>query len=470
MADTLLAYSYSLITFSLLYFFLKKTLDRKGDISFKKEILWWVLFGFVFNLYGFSWLYTTYPLIWMKGGMIQIIGIGILHLILSLASALCFFVVGYGFVYSKKIHIHLKPFIFGLSLTLAEVLRSLFISLLYLGNKTTIDLHFNAGTIGNALALTPLIEYAYFGGTFILTCIVGYLVYCAASYENVRRYIWHTFGIFGLAIVIHFFVPTYGPQIPITVSVITTDFTTLPDNEILAAFKEQNKRIHTMTTSLKDSNPSIIVYPEDTRYFAYIGEDTKNTLRKDFQNTLFIDGDTTRGKEGLSNVSLFYSTKEDKLLGRGKSFLLPFNEYIPYFFKPIFYFFVPQAEMDTYIRNHTYTPIHSVKTIPFGDIRIGTLLCSEILSYKVLSDVKDERPDVVFFQSHLNVFHNNLWFRMHMLSFSTIAAAQLRRPLIASVNGAPSHMISPYGRVVRTMPAGFSTSTYIIVNDTITPK
>ena len=112
----------------------------------------------------------------------------------------------------------------------------------------------------------------------------------------------------------------------------------LPDDEILAAFKEQNKRIHTMTTSLKDSNPSIIVYPEDTRYFAYIGEDTKNTLRKDFQNTLFIDGDTTRGKEGLSNVSLFYSTKEDKLLGRGKSFLLPFNEYIPYFFKPIFYF------------------------------------------------------------------------------------------------------------------------------------
>lgn len=126
----------------------------------------------------------------------------------------------------------------------------------------------------------------------------------------------------------------------------------------------------------------------------------------------------------------------------------------------IFSYFITKDGLDTYTKNHTYTPIHSQKTILYNGVRIGTLICSEIASYRTIQELRKENPSIVFFQSRLNVFHNNPWFMVNLYSFTKIAAAQLRRPLISSTNNAPSFIVSPYGKILVTIPTGFSTSTY----------
>jgi apolipoprotein N-acyltransferase len=394
----------------------------------------------------------------MGGSALQLLGIFILHLLLSLFSGLCFFVVG--FSCTKKITINYRPLIFGSSLVLAEVLRSLVISLLYYGNNTTIDLHFTAGTLGNALAPTPFIEYAYFGGTFTLTFILGYFIYIVVSKKHILQYWKHGALLCVTLIGIHFLVPTYGPSTTTTVGIITTNFRTTKDSDALVAFKQQNKQVHDMTLSLETSHPHIIVYPEDTRYLAHLKNGDEILLSSTFPGTLFIDGDTRMFNSELTNVSLFYVPGSKKATARGKSFLLPFNEYLPYVFKDIFSFFVTIENLDTYIKNHTYTPVYSNKTVLFEGVRVGTLLCSEIISYRTIQNLREENPSLVFFQSRLNVFHDNPWFKAHLYSFTKIAAAQLRRPLISSTNNAPSFVISPYGKILKTIPTGFSTSTY----------
>ncbi len=150
-----------------------------------------------------------------------------------------------------------------------------------------------------------------------------------------------------------------------------------------------------------------------------------------------------------------YETITQKTVGKGKELLLPFNEYIPHFFDTIFSFFIGD-ELDTYKSKHTYTPLQSGKIVTFEGVRVATLICSEILSYRMIENVRDEDPEIVFFQSRLNVFNNNPLFLLHLRSFSKIAAAQIRTAIISSNNYAPSYMISGRGEIMETIPLSTS--------------
>ena len=457
MAYTLLEISYTFVAIGLLVYFFRTS--QKFENSLFKSCRHWFLFGFIFNFYSLSWLYTVYPLAWMEEGVTQLLGITFLHLVLTIISALGFLMVGLRLRLPTTQKY--KPLIFALSLTLAEIIRSLLLSIIYLGEGTTINLTLTAGTLGNALSTTPLIEYAYFGGVFGLTFILGYLVFILSNQEHLKRYLYHVLIIILLLIPLHFLVPVKIPQQEI--GVITTNFPSYSDEDYLTnktIFNKQAKQVHEMTLSFS-STTNILVYPEDTRYISSLSERDLAVLHEKFPKSLFVDGNTISHNNTFSNVSFFYKPQEKRTLVRGKEFLLPFNEYIPFAFVPILSFFFPGDALTSYQNNHTYTPIYSKKTILFEGERVGTLLCSEILSYSVIKRLGEENPDVVFFQSRLNVFHNNPWFIMHERSFTKVAASQLRTTLISSANGAPSFIVSPYGSIIKTLPTGFSTSSYL---------
>ncbi len=454
---SLFEWSYFVIIVGLVYFFLRTSHGKQGKLL----VYHWVIFGFLVNFYGLSWLYTVYPLPWMEKGVLQLFAIFVLHLILSISTSLPYSLISFSF--HKRIKPLYLPLCFASLLSLAEVGRALIISLLYYGKGTTLGLHFTAGTIGNALSVTPFIEYAYFGGTFALTFVLGYLVYTLHSKHHLFMYQKHILGIIVILLCVHFFVPVTLPKKDTTVGIVTTNFA-LPETtrDYGIILKKQNAILHTMTLSLASSSPMFIVYPEDTRYTSFITPTNKTDLLFAFKKTLFVDGDVTNAKGGVSNVSLFYYPEKIIPTGRGKEFLMPFSEYIPYFFRPLFKLFITGEALETYAKEHTYVPLYSKKTVVFNGLRIGTLICSEILSHHVIKNLKKEKPALVFFQSRLNVFHDRPWFSMHLMSFTKVAAAQMRVTIISSANNAPSLIVSPYGEVMSFINTGFSTSTYTV--------
>ncbi|MFA6608538.1 MAG: hypothetical protein WCT07_01355 [Candidatus Paceibacterota bacterium] len=464
MAPVILEYSYTIVTILFIVIFLRKSL--LGNISLKKGLLDWSLFGFLFNLYSLSWLYTTYPLPWIPSGGVQFLGITLLHVIASFVAGICYALVGFSF--NKKINNKYKPLVFALLLSFAEILRSVFLSLLFSGNGGMVGLHWNASTIGNALSTTPFLEYAYFGGTYALTFVLGLLVYVCISKKHFESYWKYLLTICVGLIALHFFVPISAPKAPIKVGVVSTNFPTIDNKEALSkAFITQNQTVQTMTLSFSSSSPNIIVYPEDTRYVEYLSEDQKKNLSKTLEDVLLVDGDTLSFKNGFSNYSIFYEPKINKVVGRGKYLLFPFNEYIPTFFESIFRIFVRGISLDDYINNHTYTPQDFVGSYTYKDLKIGTVICSEIISFKIINSLWASNPNIVIYQSHLNVFHDNPWFVMQLRSFSKVAAAQLRTPFIGVSNGAPSYIISPYGYIQSTINTGFSSRTYTIYQDSV---
>ena len=463
MASAFFEIGNTFVTIALLFLFLKRSFSLPEKTS--AHVRHWILFGCVFNFYSFLWLYTAYPLPWMGEGLLQFFGIVTLHCILTIVAGVSFCVVGLPTmrVVSKKYRATLAPYLFASALTLAEIIRSLLVTLLYQGKGTTVALHFTAGTTGNALSSTPLVEFAYFGGVFSLTFILGLLVYVWAQKESLRRRLYVSVAILVLLAIIHTVIPVARPVEALSLGTIITSFKTVEVGDVTNGYKKQTPTVSHLVASFPTST-SIIVFPEDTRYLSSLTEKEGAQLFHNFPNTLFIDGDVLRTEKGFVNSSLFYYQEkgERKKAFRGKELLLPFNEYIPTFFMHLFSLFIPSSRLEEYRLHHEYTPVHSGKTFLFGSTRIGTLICSEILSYSVISRLHKEAPSIVFFQSYLNVFHNNPLFVMHLRSFSKVAAAQLRTPFVGVVNGAPSYIISPYGKILKETPVGFGTTSSLL--------
>lgn len=457
MIETCFEIGYTLITVLLLGFFISTSLQKK--VRRYCEIKWWVLFGFIFNLLSFSWLYTIYPLIWMPEGLTQILGITLLHVILSVSSGLAFVVVGYAFFYVRTIASYKRPFVIASSFTVAEMLRSLIISLLYYGEGTTIDLHFNAGTIGNALSTTPLVELAYYGGTFALTFTVTYLIYAILSL-TLKEVLPHCLIITSIFLVTHFFVPTRTPNEDLLIGIVTSDIPTVKDEILKEKMKESNRLIASLLLEDK-SKKNIIVLPEDSRFLSSLSQKEREALEANKRGTVILDGDTIVYNDKLATISLFLEAGKAESYWRGKEFLLPFNEYIPYFFGRIFGLFMGGG-LVKYQSHHTYSPVQSGKTVTFNNTRIGTLICSEILSYRMIERLGNEHPQLIFFQSRLNVFNSSPLFLMHLRSFSKVAAAQLRTPILSSNNYAPSYLISARGSISATIPRSTSYSTILL--------
>ncbi len=452
MLSTLFDTGYLLITVLLLWFFLAHSNTSKG---YTLEIMRWVIFGGIFNFISFTWLYTVYPLTWLPAGFLQMSGIIILHLVLSLISGFCFFIVGIVIQKTRDTNKHIRPTFIALSFVIAEIMRSLSISFLYLGKGTSIDLHFNAGTIGNALSVTPFVELAYFGGTFALTFFLTYVIFTLVSL-NKKGSALHLGGVIIIFFALHFLVPVRAPKHTVSVGIMTTAGSAYDDTEYIREAEATNKKILQI---LRDdaTKKDVIVVPEDTRFLKSLSEEEKGVLILQHNNTLFVDGDTSRTEEGLANMSVFFETGSGSLLWRGKDFLLPFNEYIPFIFERVFFVLIGE-KITSYQQKHTYTPIPSGKTVLSNNIRVGTLICSEIMSHRTISRLKNEKPDIVLFQSRLNVFNGNPLFLMHLRSFSKVAAAQLRTPLLSSTNSAPSYLLSGRGSIVEIIPTSLSYS------------
>ncbi len=445
--------SYTVVTIGLLGFFVYRSL-HSTDRHFRN----WFGFGFVFNFYSLSWLYTVYPIAWLSPGKLQLAGITLMLLILAVCGGLCF--TGVGFAFVKKVSVWQKVFIFSSLLAGAEIFRSLLFSLMFSGNGGTIGLHWTAGTVGNALSATPLIEYAYFGGTYMLTAVLGFLIITFISRKDLRYWYGPYAAIFLGLLVIHYGIPTHSPQSSLRVAIITTDFAkTIPEGLAKEEFEYRFEVLNAMTQTVADKKIDIITYPEDAQYTKHLNNPQVENLSASFPSTLFVDGDTRTIGDRLSNFSLFYSPENrNRILGRGKVFLFPFSEYLPFAFESIFKLFVNDEELSRYKENRSYVPQQSMKAIPFRGEVVGTLICSEILSFQTVRALAKEAPSVVIFQAYLGIFNGKVWFSMHNRSFSKIAAAQLRTPLISSTNGAESYIVSAYGSIVSVLPRGFGVS------------
>lgn len=447
MATAVLEAFYALVAISALFFAIHRSQQHP-----KNAYMTWFAFGFLFNLFSLSWLYTALPLPWFPDGFLQYVVLTGLLFLLACVCGAAFAIVGYAF--SKPFPFWEKLILFTTLLAGAEIARSLLISATLYGDESNFGLHWNAGTLGEALSITPLVEYAYVGGVYALTGVLGALVFTCTHWKKEKRwYIPLLFIALGW-VMIHTIIPTRGPMEGATVSVITTN---VKHDEQESNLKEAVARwrpIHEATLSLEKINPDLIIYPESTAYLRYADNPTITTLRSTLPNAHFLDGDTRTMSGSYSNFSILYPPEGKAMLGRGKVLLFPFNEYVPWLAVPLMKFALTRNEYDTYAETHAYMPFSNFVSFATAFGNVGTLICSELSSFNAVREISKTKPNIVIVQSNLELFDGKDWFSIHYRMLGRIAAAQMRVPLIANNNGMESFTINQYGKLLDSFPQG----------------
>lgn len=477
MDPAFLEYCYSIITIGLVWFTLSYSL--KTNTPLKRVFCAWFLFGLVFGMFAFLLPYTAYPIPWLAPGVVQMIGLFLFNFIVGLVCAVSYSLVTSFFYIKEKINISwwIKVLLFASLLSLAEVLRSILLSLLFYGNGGWIGLHWTGETIGNALSVTPFIEYAYFGGSYILTFIVGIFIYTVALlFKEKRTYIYYTpFVVTTFVLVlIHYTIPVRGPEKPVTLAVISTTFTFPSKGEdVSMTLAKHFVQLFLKTLELTPYKPDIIVYPEDAEFTRLLIEGRDEEIQKKLPDTLLVDGSTVEKNKTFSNVSVFYDTKTSTSTYAYKRFMFPLNEYIPHVFVSIFHYFINPNILDSFTKDHGYAPVFTPRSYLHNGIRVATLLCSEIVSFETVRAVGKEKPDIIFHQAQLILFRGSPIYTAHLRSFTKVAAAQLRTTTIGSINEMPSYIVSPHGRIVGEVYSNnkndVTSGIYVVSKDGITP-
>jgi apolipoprotein N-acyltransferase len=158
-----------------------------------------------------------------------------------------------------------------------------------------------------------------------------------------------------------------------------------------------------------------------------------------------LSADTRDGQRRSFNTA-FITDAESRIQGHyDKTYLLAFGEYIPLGETfPILYEWSPNT-------GH-FTRGDHVRPLPFGDYRIGTLICYEdIIPRFVRAVVREGNPHLL-----VNVT-NDAWFGDTQEPYVHLALAKMRavehhRYLVRATNTGISAIIDPFGRVVEEGP------------------
>lgn len=440
--------------------------------TIKNSMTAWGLFGFLVNFITGSVYYVTLPFntLPLAGYFLiaEFLLVTFVVLVFSLVVGILYSLIGAINIKIKNKLFLVKLFYIALSVVIVEILRAYILTIVFWGSGSVFGAHMSSWTYGEILALTPLVSFAYLGGTFLLSgifiFIVGLYVYPIKFFTRI--------GISILILTLAFMLQG-NPNNKIkskqvSVAVIQTSSPPLVYGQSVSkVFKYRTDKVDSLVKGLAGSSPDIVVLPEDSRYITSRTPEEKEELRKLFPHTLFIDGTTLSSGEGRKNATVFFDVKTNETITRDKGFLFPFGEYVPYIIKPVVHIFTGDEVLEKYESLSRYIPGNYPVSIDTRYGRIGTLICSELGSFSSVNSLRKSDPEIVFVQSSLTRGHNNPRLIMQHIFSVKILANTIRKPIISVANNGPVLVVDARGKTIFFKDLGSSTAEFLIQGDVV---
>lgn len=408
------------------------------------------LTGFLYNLFSLSFFYGFLPGSWTSSIALQYVTITVFIIVGSAVASASFLALPYTVTFfTKKLQKdYLAPLVYLVSFALIDMLRSLLLSLLFLGKESSFGLRLFLGSLGEPFAVTPFVSFAYFGGVYMLTGVLAFLVYLiyvslfhTASLRLVVTYL----AIFVVSFTLLTIRPA-DPLPPFSIAALPTSFHSLDANNLQNNTKE---RVSFITEKLEVAKKpyDIILLPENSFYLSSAGFTEKEISKK---HHYILDSEQTRIQKQKATISLLYDTKEDTRGVRVKDELMLFSESTSYFMDTFLPFIAGEKSYEVYKESVTEKRGGSYSSFSFQNnkgetVRMLPLLCSEATSFMTAIHVRKENPDILVLQSNLEIMRENALPISHYYMYTRILAASTGKPLVAISNDAPLLVIDEKG-------------------------
>ncbi len=458
MAYTLLQ-TLSLIIGSVALFSFFSFLFRK-----ERSCLVFFLIGFFYNLFSLSFFYAFLPVIWIDSLSLQYILLTLFILLGASISGLSFLFIAKLYFYTqqkKQVSTFLLP-LFILSLfVLEDIVRSLLLSVLYLGEESSVGLRFILGSLGENLLFTPLSLFAYKAGIFMLTGIFSLIIFLIFSlYKKIvsKKIVFAYFAILCLCF-LSLSLKKTGDFPHISIKIMSTKFHDPNPSTLTADYKERISVVSTLLAEDSSKNKEVkydlLVLPESTFYL-----DSLDAFGKELSKNVdyILDNQVIMSKKGRGAFSVLYDTKNDIKEVRGKDDLMIFSEYSSYgmdFFIKLFTNDEDFAKYKEKIETKRSESYH-VFSLPEKNVSFAVMVCSEATSFMPQYYFQQENPDFYVLQSNLASMHSNSFALVHYMNYTKLLAITTGKYVFASSNMAPSLVLTGKGKVLRFETIGNS--------------
>ncbi len=403
------------------------------------------LFGFIYNCFTISLFYVFLPVPWIQNIFIQYAGITIFILGGALVAAISFLIIPLviRLANKKRVPFFLFPLVVFALFTVQDVLRSLLISLFLLGKGATLGLHFILGSLGEVLAFTPLVVLAYKGGVFLLSGVIGFLIFLITSFfkKKLSLRVFLSYLLLFFCIFFAYKIRPLSENPHLQIGVLTTNWSNPTTEHKLSDFKERALEIQKLLTIQKETI-DLLIFPESTSYLDSLTliEQADVPLIKSY-----LDNATVPKQNDYHTATIFYNTATTVSEERRKSTLMSFSEYDPYLYSSLKKILrVPSSlQVETGAKDfHTF----SIEKNTFA-----ALICSEGTSMMPLIFFEKKHPDFYTLQSNLVIMHGRGLGFMHLYAYTRLIAATTGKPVFSANNAAPSYGFDGKGKLLYTI-------------------
>ncbi len=439
------------LVFSVLFFVSYQTKHRK---------LPWFFIGTLYNIFSLSFFYTFLPGPWSTSIFLQYLIVTLFILLGSLTSGISFLIIPYAlsFFEKKKFQSLFLPLYIVPVFILSDMLRSFLLSLLYLGEQSAPGLRLFLGSLGEPLAFTPLIVFAYHGGVYFLTGIFAFIIFIIFAY--CKKMISLGVSLFYLAVLFVCYtllaIRPITPLKSVSIDIVSTAF---KDPKISTAKEDFVTRMSIINELLqtKTKQTDLLILPESS-YYLEISDLFETIIPKNFVSIL--DSQTIIRQGVRENVSLLYTTRDETREVRSKNDLMVFSEYSSYLANFIISRLSSNTSYQKYLSEINTKQSHSFHTFMLPtqkkekSLSFAALLCSEATSYSTIYSFEKEKPDFYVLQSNLAIMKRNKYGLYQYEIYTKLLGATIGKPVISVANMAPSLLVNGKGGVVKQIDIG----------------
>ena len=435
------------IAFLPLLFFIQQSHAKK--ISSKKIILFVWLAGLLFLLLELSWILQLKFNIDRPLSSTELRPILILNwLLMSLILSSGFWL--FGLLITRRKNILASPRLSFIILPATWIVAEYGRSWLYMASQwapdATVGPHWNFGALGYTAITTPLAPISRIFGLYGLgaaVVIINLIIFYAIQ-KKYRPLLWVAPAIISFTLIGRFIFSGSGDK---SVEVQSVQ---LGKDQPVSDPATMNK----IQAATRTHNPGLVVLPE----YAFLYEDSINqTVDKIFSNQplaspgliIYSRNEYSTDKPAKRSTDIVYSYRNGReLFTQRKYFLIPAGEYLPVMTKLFLAVFnrsylEPQYQATRYIKKGT-----KPESIYNGDIKIGALSCSGIVSPKFYRRLANQGAEVLINSASLQSFTDAPFYLKQARQMAIFHAVANAKPFIQASRTGRSYIIDPAGKVL----------------------
>ena len=412
--------------------------------SSKSALGYGFLFGITASMGGVWWFWDTIPLTWIAvpEGLTQFLLVGIVYGLTVLSLALPFALAAP--VIRKIPHAWYRPLVLAFMYITLEELRMWSFALFFLAPESALAPHFSIAGLGYILTestlILPIAQMGHYG-------LNGFLALCAATILERRRapiFI----GVTSIALSLicaHALLPTTRSESMIRVGLVSS-------YAPAGTFIQPSLALIPLEQAAR-SGAEIVATPEGFGLAPFLDSEERRQLYKrlfEERNGLIISSSIIHQDNGTERAELIFETAHQGVIGsQDKIFFVPVGEYLP----PLIRAAIAVAGKDAlegyeaYIKD-TAVAGSSLTPATHENMRVGALLCSELLSPTLYSNLAERDTDLLFNLANNSWFHGSRLLHERLQQLAKTHALRSRQYVLVAANGSPAYAVDSRGRIV----------------------